>query len=487
MQVVRNNSIQDRVALERSITFKDYVAIGFGVMIGVGWVVYSGQWLISGGTLGAVMAFIIAGVLFVPVGKCYAELTAAIPVTGGELAFAFKAFGPFGAFLTAWVLALAYVSVVPFETIAIGAMTEAILPRFVTPVLYEVQGYPIRMSALVPGILAGLCVAWLNWSGARDTARFQKIVIVAMLGCTLLFVAIAVVRGDLANFRPLFAGAGDWWRFAPTSILAVLVVVPFFLGGFDCIPQAAEEAGLSMKPRQLGVAILTAIAVGVCFYVVIIVILSYLVSGEELTRIVERKDELPLAVVFREKFALDWAATTVLVAALLGIISTLNGIFMAGTRLLFALGRGGLLPAWFAQIHPQRHTPHNAVKFVGLIAVLGPFVGSAALSLIVNSVSLAFVGAFLMTGLSTLRLRRLEPGLKRPYHAGTINIWIAIVVCAALCMLMLIPASPAFAGGGTIAVFGVWLTLGLALYLYESRNNRLSPEQQSRQILGDYS
>jgi len=478
--------MQDRVALDRSITFRDYVAIGFGVMIGVGWVVYSGQWLISGGTIGAILAFLIAGILFVPVGRCYAELTAAIPVTGGELAFAFKAFGPFGAFLTAWVLALAYVAVVPFETIAIGAMTEAILPQFVTPALYEVQEYPIRMSALLPGILAGLGVAWLNWSGARETARFQKIVIVAMLGCTLLFVAIAVVRGDLANFRPLFSGTGDWWRIAPASILAVLVVVPFFLGGFDCIPQAAEEAGLSMKPRQLGVAILTAIGIGVCFYVVIIMILSYLVSGEELVQIVERKDELPLAVVFREKFELDWAATTVLTAALLGLVSTLNGIFMASARLLFALGRGGLLPSWFAQVHPQRRTPHNAVKFVGLIAVLGPFVGSAALKLIVNSVSLAFVGAYLMTGLAAQRLRRLEPLLKRPYRAGAISIWGAIVVCATLCALILIPASPAFAGGGTIAVVGVWLALGLALYLYESRKNRLSREQQSRQILGDY-
>ena len=106
-----------RVALARSISFSRYVTLGLGMIVGVGWVVYSGQWLQDGGPLGAMLAFGLGGLLLLPVGMCYAEMTSALPLAGGELAFSYKAFGKFVGFLTAWTLALGYISIMPFETI----------------------------------------------------------------------------------------------------------------------------------------------------------------------------------------------------------------------------------------------------------------------------------------------------------------------------------------------------------------------------------
>ena len=481
-----SNITEERPKLDRVISFKDYIAIGFGVMIGVGWVVYAGQWLQSGGVLGAVLAFVIGGFCLIPIGKCYAELTAALPVTGGEVAFTYKAFGPLVSFLTAWALSLSYISVTPFETIAMGAMVEAIFPSLTTSTLYEIGGYRIAWSTIIPGVLAGLWVIWLNWRGAKDSTRFQTIVIIGMLVSTTVFCTMAFWKGDIHNLQPMFVGEGHWWAFAPASIASVLVVVPFFLTGFDCIPQAAEESGIKMEPRQLGVAIVATIAIGTVFYVLVILALGYSVSGNTLSDIVAQKDKLPMAEVFRSSFGVEWAAKLVLIAALLGIISTLNGIFMAATRLLFAQGRGGLLPHWFADLHPVHHTPKNAILFVGALAVLGPFMGKAGLLHIVNSYSLVFSFILLITATATLKLRGSAPDLDRPYRINTTTIWFAIAVGIFLVGLMVLPGSPGQMGNAEFVTVIIWMTIGLGFYHHRQRKKDMSADTQAQMILADY-
>ena len=81
-----------RKTLEKVITFKNYIATALGAIIGVGWIIYAGEWLADGGPISAILAFILGGMFLIPIGKCYAELTAAIPVAGDELAFSYKAF-----------------------------------------------------------------------------------------------------------------------------------------------------------------------------------------------------------------------------------------------------------------------------------------------------------------------------------------------------------------------------------------------------------
>ena len=455
-------------------------------MVGVGWVVYAGQWLQSGGILGAVLAFVIGGIFLIPVGKCYAELTAALPVTGGEVAFTYKAFGSLTAFFTAWALSLGYISITPFETIATGTMVEAIFPSLATSALYEIGGYRIAWSTIIPGVCAAVWIIWLNWRGAKNSARFQTVVMVGMLITTGLFCVVAFWKGELRNLQPLFVGDGQWWAIAPASIASVLVVVPFFLTGFDCIPQAAEEAGLKMPSRQLGTAIVTTIVIGMVFYVLVILALGVSVSGTNLQGIVADKDKLPMAAVFRESFHNEWAAKLVLLTALLGIVSTLNGMFMAATRLLFAQGRGGLLPHWFAELHPVHHTPKNAILFVGTLAILGPFFGKAGLLHIVNSYSFVISCVLLVTAICTLRLRRIAPDLARPYRIHILTIWCAIAVGLFLVGLMVVPGSPGQMEKAEFITVAIWLAVGTVFYFYRQKERGMSSRQQAYMILGEY-
>ena len=83
---MNNNSKFDKV-----MGTKDVLVIAFGAMIGWGWVINSGDWLITAGTLGAIVAFLIGGAMVICVGLTYAELTSAMPRCGGEHIFSFRA------------------------------------------------------------------------------------------------------------------------------------------------------------------------------------------------------------------------------------------------------------------------------------------------------------------------------------------------------------------------------------------------------------
>lgn len=105
-----NDNKNSNRELKRDLRTRDVIMIAFGAMIGWGWVVSSGQWIETGGAIGTAIGFIIGGIMIYFVGLTYAELTTAMPKSGGALNFSHAAFGPFGSFICSWTLALSYTS-----------------------------------------------------------------------------------------------------------------------------------------------------------------------------------------------------------------------------------------------------------------------------------------------------------------------------------------------------------------------------------------
>ena len=114
----------DRILKER-----DVFAIAFGAMIGWGWVVLVGSWVNSAGSLGAMISFLIAACMIVFEGLVYAELTSAMPFTGGEQQFSMRAMGKTGSFICTWGIILSYIGVVAFEACALPSVLQYIFPH----------------------------------------------------------------------------------------------------------------------------------------------------------------------------------------------------------------------------------------------------------------------------------------------------------------------------------------------------------------------
>ena len=459
-----------------------FFALAFGSMIGVGWVTSIGSWLGQAGPGGAVLAFLIGGAVMLCIGLCYAELTPMLPVAGGEVAYAYKAFGTFKAFLVGWVLAFGYVSISGFEAISIGRVLSYLVPSIDRWPLYSLAGSTVYASHLLLGVACTAAITWVNWIGARSAARLQIWLTVAFVVVTAIFIIAGFSAGDRTHLSPLFAGAKQGGALA--GLLAVLVTIPFWFVGFDTIPQGAEEASTSVKPRTLAVLIVISIAAAIAFYVLVILSVSMLGHWQALAAA-----DLPAAHAFEAAFGSPWLRDLVLIAALLGLFTSWNGFFLAGSRVVFALGRGRIIAASFGQAHKRHGTPHRAILLVGGLTVLAPMLGRDALLALVNAGSFCIALAFFGVSLSLLRLRRDCPDYPRPFRLKSARLIAGIAALGSLSMLvaMIVPGSPAaLSWPHEFIVLAVMFGAGGMLWLMASSSRNEVAEKQRESLILDH-
>ena len=216
----------------------DILVIAFGAMIGWGWVVSSGNWIESGGVLGAAIAFAIGGIMIFFVGLTYAELTAAMPQCGGEHVFSYRAMGSTGSFICTWAIILGYVSVACFEACAFPTIITYLWPGFLKGYLYTVAGFDVYASWLIVAIVIAFLIMIININGAKTAAVLQTVLTCIIGGAGIILIVASVVTGSVDNLQgQMFVGNGTGE--AMKSIIKVAVITPFFFIGFDVIPQAA--------------------------------------------------------------------------------------------------------------------------------------------------------------------------------------------------------------------------------------------------------
>src|SRR6266404_5655613 len=242
--------------LARKLGLRDYFALAFGTMIGVGWLVLMDDWLGRGGPFGAMLAFGIGGFLLLPIGYVYGEWVKRLPDAAGEAAYTAQVFPPIVSYFTGWIMLLAYLIVCPWEAVAVGKLASYLIPSLNSFEIYRVAGQPVFLPRLLLGILLTLFLAALNYRGIRASAIFQGFATTAVL---VLFAIVAVAsgfHGSTGNFHPGFLAA------PLISILLVLQIVPYFMTGFESVPKAAEEAHQEFRPQSFFRAIVLALFVG---------------------------------------------------------------------------------------------------------------------------------------------------------------------------------------------------------------------------------
>src|SRR5580704_4954139 len=158
--------------LARKLTLWNYFALGFGTMIGTGWVVLMDDWLTRGGPFGAMFAYAIGGILLLPVGYIYGQWVKRLPDAAGEAAYTAQVFPPFVSYLTGWIMLLAYFIVCPCEAVALGRLVAYIFPQLDVLELYRVACQPVFLPRLLLGAAVTLGLAVLNYRGIRASAIF---------------------------------------------------------------------------------------------------------------------------------------------------------------------------------------------------------------------------------------------------------------------------------------------------------------------------
>ncbi len=430
--------------LARKLSAVDYFSLGWGTMVGVGWLVVMDDWLLRGGPLGGILGFAIGGVLLLPVGYVYGKLVMAMPDASGEVAYTAKVFPQPVSFFTGWMMMLAYFIVCPWEAVAVGRIAGSIFPVLNRIEMYHVSGKPVYLPHLVIGLgLTGL-VTLVNYRGIRLSATFQNWTTFGTLALFVIFVGFGVARGSPANFPPLFTHTPF------VSILLVLQIVPYYMTGFESVTKAAEEANLEFRARGFSRVIFTAIVVGFVFYIVVIAAVGFVAPWRQLT-------DAPFmtAVAFEHAVGSRWIVSIIMSAALLSLFKVFNGNFVAASRLLFAMARRELLNDRLASVHPRNQTPAASVLAVGIATGLCMFLGSAILVPIseVGSVASA-IGWFAVCSAFLCMKPRL---------ADYLIALLGALVGLAMAFMKFLPFVPGHFSGWEWLALALWIILGVLL------------------------
>ena len=441
--------------------------LAFGAMIGWGWVVSSGQWIQAGGVLGTVLGFLIGGIMIYLVGLTYAELTPAMPKSGGAMNFSYAAFGATGSYITIWALALSYIGVVCFEACSFATIMQYVVPDFLQGYLYTVAGYDVYLSWVAVAIAASALIIYINYLGTKGAAKFQNVLTSIIAGVGLLLVAGSAFNGDVENLTSQ-AFVGNDAGHVVGNVLKVAIMTPFFLFGFDIIPQAAEEINVPLK--RLGRLMVLSIALAVVFYAMVVVAIGLLMNPK---MIQASMDSTGLVTADAIAVAFSNAAMTkvLIIGGLCGIVTTWNSFLIGGSRVLFSMSKARMLPRVFSRIHPKYRTPYVAIFFLGTISIVAPFFGRVMLVWIVDAANFACCLAYCLVAMSFIKLRIKRPGMSRPFRVknGLLVGVLATIMAGFMAVMYVIPGTNCSLIWQEWVIVGGWALVGFFLYFRSKR------------------
>ena len=432
------------ITLARKLRVVDYFALGWGTMVGVGWLVVMDDWLLRGGVLGAILGFAIGGALLLPIGYVYGQLVTAMPDAAGEVAYTAKVFSQSVSFATGWMMILAYFIVCPWEAVAVGRIAGYIFPALDSMELYRIAGQPVYLPHLVIGLgLTGL-LTLLNYRGIRLSATFQNWTAFGTLALFVLFVGFGVSKGSPRNFPPLFTHSPF------VSVLLVMQIVPYFMTGFESVVKGAEEASPEFRARGFFKAIWMAIVVGILFYTIVVAAVGYVAPWKQLTH-----EKFMTAVAFQRAVGSRWIVSVILTAAMLSLFKVFNGNFVAASRLLFAVGRRGLVDQRLGHVHPRNQTPSVAVLCIGLATGACMFLGDAILVPVSEVGSVASAIGWLAACAAYYRIT--------PASGERIIAVVGVIVGLLMILMKIVPGIPGHFSAYEWLALGIWSVIGFSV------------------------
>jgi basic amino acid/polyamine antiporter, APA family len=419
----------DATLFARVLRARDVFTLAFGAMIGWSWVLLTGYWVETAGSLGTLLAFLAGGSVIALIGLTYAELAAAMPRAGGEHVWTWRALGPGWSFVCTWALLMAYVNVCLFEAVALPTAIEYLLPQIRIGTLWSVQGAPVDLGFVLIGIGGAVVMTIVNLLGIRTAARLQSIGIALILFSALLLLVGAFSFGEVSRAEP-------WIATPATGILVVLIMVPTLLVGFDVIPQSAEE--INLPPARIGRMLVASVLLAVAFYGLVSLGVSMGLDGDGMAA-----GSLATGDAATALWGNPLAGKILVLGGAAGILTSWNAFIVGGSRVLYALAHSGQAPAIFGRLHPRYRTPWAGILAIGVLSCIAPLFGRTILVWMVNAGSFATVVAYLFVPLAFLVLRRTEPDLPRPFRiAHPRLVGISAFVLAVALLAAFLPWSP---------------------------------------------
>jgi APA family basic amino acid/polyamine antiporter len=439
--------------LTKSLSLPMLVALGAAGVLGSSWIYTASDFFAKYGAGGEIFGLGVAGLLAVSIALAYAELAARFPRAGGELVFAYAAFGRRLAFVAGWLLVGAYVSSLAFYVTASGMLLAVLFPVLKSFPLYIVVGTEVYLPVLAVGIVLALVILGVTVFGMRLTGGLQLLLFAAMLliGLTLAWIGFTTGRSD--HFWPAFAQDQN----PVYSSLRFVLPAMTFLTGFSLVSSLAEDADL--PPRRIAHAVLATVVTAAAFYCTVLLATAWLIPWQTTAGL---KDGVIDAFRYAGYPVLAWGAYAI---AVLGLLTSFLALFSAASRVILALARASLFPPSLARLSSGGR-PLNALLFTLVLTFGLGWLGKGALLWFLDTGGLYIGLAWFIAVLSLYRIRRVYPEEQSPYLVR--QSWVpALGGVAALFIIVatLIPGTAlSLVWPQEYLILLAWLLVGVLLY-----------------------
>lgn len=500
------------VGLKRVLSAVDLVAIGIGAIVGAGIFVLTGQAAATYAGPAIVFSFIFAAVACAFAGLCYAEFASMIPISGSAYTYAYVTLGQLFAWFIGWDLLIEYS--IGAATVAVGwsgylvsllnqigiHLPPQITAPFGTQLVYlsgdlieklrlsEPAGWyplisyaePLRQVGISPEQLrlaralfnfpAFLIVSLLTAllvKGIRESSVFNSFIVALKVAVILVVIGTGAAFLNPSNWVPFVPpNSGKFGEFGWSGIMRGAAVVFFAYIGFDAVSTAAQE---SRNPsRDMPIGILGSLIVCSVLYVLVALVITGIVPYTRLNV----ADPVAVAV---DATGIHWLAMLVKMGAIAGLTSVILVLLLGQPRILFSMARDGLLPAFFARIHPRFGTPANTTIVTG--ALVAAASALFPIGLLGELVSIGTLAAFIVVCSAVLVLRYRQPNLSRPFRTPWVP-WVPLLGIG--CCLYLVLSLPFEAWFRLL----VWLVIGFVIYFcYGVRHSRLERLNKNAALL----
>ncbi|MFN2456285.1 MAG: amino acid permease [Pyrinomonadaceae bacterium] len=493
--------------MKRSLTAFDLTALGIGAIIGSGIFALTGTaaagqtfetpietpvinylsafWTGAAVHLGRpgagpaiVISFIIAAIACGFAALCYAELASMIPVSGSAYTYSYATLGELIAWVIGWDLILEYAVgnmavaaswsgyfvkllysllglKLPLWMIADPKTAAAVIEKggdalqyYSSTTLPVVAGHSVALN--LPAFFIVMLLTVLLVYGIQESARVNTAAVIIKTTIVIFFIAFGAFYINPTNWRP-FVPNGF------TGVMSGAAIVFFAFIGFDAVSTTAEET--RNPQRDLPIGMIASLVVCTLLYVLVSGVLT---GMKNYTSFVSDSAAIATAVEVSGK---PWVQAVVSAGALAGMTSVLLVFQLGQPRIFMAMARDGLLPHYFAKIHPRFRTPHVTTIWTGIVVGLVAMVKDIGSLADLTNIGTLF--AFILVCIGVIAMRRTAPERKRPFRVPLVPL---LPITGALMCFALMLSLPVL----TWIRFFVWLAIGLAIYFgYGVRHSRL--------------
>ena len=436
--------------LQKSLGVGAALSTVVGMVIGGG-VFFKPQavYTLTGGAPGlGMLTWVLAGIVTIAAGLTAAEVSAAIPKTGGMMVYIEEIYGEKLGFLTGWMQSvLFFPATIAALAVMFGQQSAGLLGN-------DGLSLPLALGVI-------LLIAVLNTLGSKTSGLIQTVSTVGKLLPLALIIVFGFIKGQGNNpvMSPMVAEG-----LSPMSVIGqVLIAILFAYDGWINVGAIAGE--MKDPGKDLPKAIVGGLSLVMAVYVVINLAYLWVLPASELA-----KHASPASAVAEQIFG-PMGGKFVTVGILISVFGALNGYLLTGPRITYTLGAAKTLPAIFGKLN-KNGVPANATLFMAALSAL--YALSGQFNLLSDLSMFAVWSFYVLTFIGVMKLRKTHPDIHRPYKVPLYPIIPIIAIVSGLFVVFnqLFLAGPK---NTIISIGGVIVTLiGLPVYSYMNKKNAAS-------------